>query len=84
MALCSSNTFDTLRCMAYFDFLEDFEELLERRDIRCLGEVELKEDRDDESEFRWGSDIGNGRFDVDCVVQSGGGWVWCGDVILNR
>jgi hypothetical protein len=55
--------------MAYFDFLEDFEELLERRDIRCLGEVELKEDRDDESEFRWGSDIGNGRFDVDCVVQ---------------
>ena len=69
MALCSSNTFDTLRCMAYFDFLEDFEELLERRDIRCLGDVELKEDRDDDSEFRWGSDIGNGRFDVDCVVQ---------------
>ena len=81
MALCSSNTFDTLRCMAYFDFLEDFEEL-ERRDIRCLGEVELKEDRDDESEFRWGSDIGNGRLELMWIVwcKGGGGWVWCGGV----
>ena len=73
MALFSSNTFDTLRCMAYFDFLEDFVELLERRDIRCLGEVELKEDLDDEDEFRWGSDIGNGRFALDCLVEGGGG-----------